>query len=197
VNGSRASWDRAKQRFAKPWIAYRGESVDEAVWWFITMDRSCQAQLLAEAAGKPIAIDREMRWSRGGKWARMARAGSSFSRCGSGLLANSPTCSTKSDCYFGPRNTLDSEKVGHAGRVFCAAGPVVFVEAECFEAEAQRALVVIVSYRAVGGLDLGTHYNSCDAAAAPVPCSVAFIVAGSFVISDDEESGVLKEFASE
>src|SRR5260370_784534 len=36
-----------------------GESVDEAVWWFITMDRSCQAQLLAEAAGKPISIDRE------------------------------------------------------------------------------------------------------------------------------------------
>jgi ribulose-5-phosphate 4-epimerase/fuculose-1-phosphate aldolase len=36
-----------------------GETVDEAVWWFITMDRSCQAQLLAEAAGNPIAIDRE------------------------------------------------------------------------------------------------------------------------------------------
>ncbi len=34
-----------------------GESVDEAVWWFITMDRTCQAQLLAEAAGKPIVID--------------------------------------------------------------------------------------------------------------------------------------------
>ena len=34
-----------------------GETVDEAVWWFITMDRSCQAQLLAEAAGKPIVID--------------------------------------------------------------------------------------------------------------------------------------------
>src|SRR5258708_10682628 len=33
-----------------------GESVDEAGWWFITMDRSCQAQLLAEAAGKPIPI---------------------------------------------------------------------------------------------------------------------------------------------
>ncbi len=28
-----------------------GHSVDEAVWWFITMERSCQAQLLAEAAG--------------------------------------------------------------------------------------------------------------------------------------------------
>jgi ribulose-5-phosphate 4-epimerase/fuculose-1-phosphate aldolase len=36
-----------------------GESVDEAVWWFIAMDRSCQAQLLAEAAGKPIPIDRD------------------------------------------------------------------------------------------------------------------------------------------
>jgi ribulose-5-phosphate 4-epimerase/fuculose-1-phosphate aldolase len=36
-----------------------GHSVDEAVWWFITMERSCQAQLLAEAAGKPILIDHE------------------------------------------------------------------------------------------------------------------------------------------
>src|SRR5258707_4007936 len=27
-----------------------GGSVDEAVWWFATMERSCQAQLLAEAA---------------------------------------------------------------------------------------------------------------------------------------------------
>lgn len=34
-----------------------GENVDEAVWWFITMDRSCQAQLLAEAAGEPVKID--------------------------------------------------------------------------------------------------------------------------------------------
>ena len=37
-----------------------GHSVDEAVWWFITMERSCQAQLLAEAAGTPILIDDEM-----------------------------------------------------------------------------------------------------------------------------------------
>jgi len=36
-----------------------GRSVDEAAWWFITMDRSCQAQLLAEAAGSPIPIERE------------------------------------------------------------------------------------------------------------------------------------------
>jgi ribulose-5-phosphate 4-epimerase/fuculose-1-phosphate aldolase len=33
-----------------------GQSVDEAAWWFITMERSCQAQLLAEAAGKPVPI---------------------------------------------------------------------------------------------------------------------------------------------
>jgi ribulose-5-phosphate 4-epimerase/fuculose-1-phosphate aldolase len=33
-----------------------GRSVDEAAWWFITMERTCQAQLLAEAAGKPIPI---------------------------------------------------------------------------------------------------------------------------------------------
>jgi ribulose-5-phosphate 4-epimerase/fuculose-1-phosphate aldolase len=36
-----------------------GESVDEAVFWFITMERSCQAQLLAMAAGTPIEIRHE------------------------------------------------------------------------------------------------------------------------------------------
>ena len=37
-----------------------GRSVDEAVWWFVTMERSCQVQLLAEAAGTPVPIDHEM-----------------------------------------------------------------------------------------------------------------------------------------
>jgi ribulose-5-phosphate 4-epimerase/fuculose-1-phosphate aldolase len=32
-------------------------SVDEAAWWFISMERTCQAQLLAEAAGTPVHID--------------------------------------------------------------------------------------------------------------------------------------------
>jgi ribulose-5-phosphate 4-epimerase/fuculose-1-phosphate aldolase len=32
-------------------------SVDEAAWWFITMERTCHAQLLAEAAGTPVLID--------------------------------------------------------------------------------------------------------------------------------------------
>ncbi|HXQ18810.1 MAG TPA: class II aldolase/adducin family protein [Acidimicrobiales bacterium] len=36
-----------------------GHSVEEAAWWFITMERSCQAQLLAEAAGTPVLIDTE------------------------------------------------------------------------------------------------------------------------------------------
>ncbi len=34
-----------------------GQSVEEAAWWFITMERSCQAQLLASAAGTPVHID--------------------------------------------------------------------------------------------------------------------------------------------
>ncbi|HMH07681.1 MAG TPA: class II aldolase/adducin family protein [Terriglobales bacterium] len=34
-----------------------GRTVDEAAWWFITMERSCQAQLMAEAVGAPVKID--------------------------------------------------------------------------------------------------------------------------------------------
>jgi len=34
-----------------------GHSVDEAAWWFITMERTCQAQLLAQSAGTPVLID--------------------------------------------------------------------------------------------------------------------------------------------
>lgn len=37
-----------------------GHSVDEVAWWFITMDRSCQAQLAAEAVGHPVLIDPEV-----------------------------------------------------------------------------------------------------------------------------------------
>jgi len=36
-----------------------GTTVESAVWWFITMERSCQAQLLAEAAGTPKLISHE------------------------------------------------------------------------------------------------------------------------------------------
>ena len=37
-----------------------GHSVDEAAWWFITMERSCHAQLMAEAVGKPLLISPEV-----------------------------------------------------------------------------------------------------------------------------------------
>lgn len=34
-----------------------GQTVDAAAWWFITMERTCQAQLLADAAGTPVPIE--------------------------------------------------------------------------------------------------------------------------------------------
>ncbi|MGV9712848.1 class II aldolase/adducin family protein [Gordonia sp. NPDC003424] len=34
-----------------------GQTVDSAAWWFITMERSCQAQMIAMAAGTPHPID--------------------------------------------------------------------------------------------------------------------------------------------
>jgi ribulose-5-phosphate 4-epimerase/fuculose-1-phosphate aldolase len=37
-----------------------GHTVDEAAWLYITMERSCEVQLLAEAAGTPVSIDAEM-----------------------------------------------------------------------------------------------------------------------------------------
>src|SRR2546429_311036 len=37
-----------------------GRSVDEAAFWFITMERSCQVQLMASAAGDPVLIEPEM-----------------------------------------------------------------------------------------------------------------------------------------
>ncbi|MFM7829866.1 MAG: class II aldolase/adducin family protein [Actinomycetota bacterium] len=36
------------------------DTVDAAAFWFITMERSCQAQLMAEAAGTPKLIPHEM-----------------------------------------------------------------------------------------------------------------------------------------
>ena len=36
-----------------------GQTVDEAAFWFLSMERSCQAQLLAMAAGTPHHIDHE------------------------------------------------------------------------------------------------------------------------------------------
>jgi ribulose-5-phosphate 4-epimerase/fuculose-1-phosphate aldolase len=35
-------------------------SVDEAAWWFITMERTCQAQLLRDATGTSVTIDHDV-----------------------------------------------------------------------------------------------------------------------------------------
>jgi ribulose-5-phosphate 4-epimerase/fuculose-1-phosphate aldolase len=37
-----------------------GRTVEETAWWFITMDRSCQVQLMAESVGKPHLINHEV-----------------------------------------------------------------------------------------------------------------------------------------
>lgn len=34
-----------------------GDSVDAAAWWFLALERSCQVQLAARAAGKPVPIE--------------------------------------------------------------------------------------------------------------------------------------------
>ncbi|UGY93187.1 class II aldolase/adducin family protein [Streptomyces gobiensis] len=36
-----------------------GDSVDAAAWWFISMERACEVQLTAKAAGRPLLIDRK------------------------------------------------------------------------------------------------------------------------------------------
>ncbi len=37
-----------------------GQSVDEAAWWFVAMERACQVQMMAESTGsKPVLIDPE------------------------------------------------------------------------------------------------------------------------------------------
>ena len=36
-----------------------GQTVEEAVWWFVAMERCCQAQFLAESVGTPLQIDPE------------------------------------------------------------------------------------------------------------------------------------------
>ena len=40
-------------------ILTTGPSVDIALWFYMSMERSCQAQLMAEAAGEPVIIPHE------------------------------------------------------------------------------------------------------------------------------------------
>ena len=73
-----------------------GQTVDEAAFWFLSMERSCQAQLLAMAAGTPQLIDHEVaeytpQADRATRWP----AGSASRRCGRRSAARTPTCSTE------------------------------------------------------------------------------------------------------
>ena len=73
-----------------------GHTVDEAAWWFITMERSCQAQLLAEAAGTPLHHRRRGRPLHARRSPpRPTRDGCRSSRCGTRSPGASPTCSTE------------------------------------------------------------------------------------------------------
>lgn len=60
-----------------------GKSVEEAAWWFITMDRACQMQLMAEAAGTPRVMTAEE-----ANLARRQFGNANMARHSFGLLAN-------------------------------------------------------------------------------------------------------------
>ena len=66
-----------------------GESVEEALWWYVTFERSCQAQLMAEAAGTPQPIPHDMALHTAGQVAARRRAGSAPSRS-SMIMAEQP-----------------------------------------------------------------------------------------------------------
>lgn len=77
-----------------------GKTVDEAAWWFITMERSCQVQLLAEAAAartsEPLRLISEAAARQAYSIVGTAQAGgSSSSRCMRASSRNNPTCWTE------------------------------------------------------------------------------------------------------
>ncbi len=79
-----------------------GESVDEAAFWFISMERSCQAQLMAMAAGDPIEIRDEYASYTAQQTATRWPAGSASSRCGTRSRAPSPNCLSRRSPRPGP-----------------------------------------------------------------------------------------------
>ena len=83
-----------------------GGTVDEAVWWFITMERSCQVQLLAEAAlkhGETLKLISPA--GRGAGHPRspatLSPAGSSSSRSTRGSSRSSRICSSEGSALRG------------------------------------------------------------------------------------------------
>ena len=72
-----------------------GESVDEAAFWFITMERSCQAQLMAMAAGTPERDPPRVRQVHRRADGFPLAGWFSSSRCGRRSAAPIPSCSTE------------------------------------------------------------------------------------------------------
>ena len=70
-----------------------GQTVDEAAWWFITMERSCQAQLLAEAAGTPCSSTTKAPATPATAPRHPWPDGSPSSRCGTRSCGATPTSS--------------------------------------------------------------------------------------------------------
>ena len=72
-----------------------GETVDEAAFWFISMERSCQAQLLAMAAGQPKKINHEFATYTREQTGSRSPAGSASSRCGRTSASLTQSCSSR------------------------------------------------------------------------------------------------------
>src|ERR1700675_2082458 len=51
--------------------------------------------------------------------------------------------------------------------------------------------------RAIRWLHFCADKNRCYAAAAPMPCSIAFVIARGFIVGDDQQPGIFKYFAGE
>ncbi len=67
-----------------------GTTVDEAAWWYITMERTCQAQLLAEAAGTPIPINADVARRTAGQVGSPLAGWFSFQPLYDGIVARQP-----------------------------------------------------------------------------------------------------------
>ena len=71
-----------------------GETVESAAWWFLTLERTAQSQLMAYAAGMPTRIGHEAAIQTRGRSASSSPAGSSFSPSGSASPRTTPTSGT-------------------------------------------------------------------------------------------------------
>jgi ribulose-5-phosphate 4-epimerase/fuculose-1-phosphate aldolase len=52
--------DRKAAILANHGLLTVGETIDAAAWWYITMERSCEAELAARAAGEPQPIPHDI-----------------------------------------------------------------------------------------------------------------------------------------